>query len=389
MGNIETNEIAIEEKNIDATTDNTNVNEEEAEVVDLNQENSNKDYTIFNYLKNHPASILAILTTAVTILTFFAQVMTYFANRNQLMYWGIDISYTTVTKDTLFFTAITSIIYVIVFTLLFIWFSTTSETYIEKKKFYFIYKTYEKKFNRHIKHLEQINKYNDNHNWQKQNIEIEEIKETLKKSHMEAKRSKKEDRLIFFINIIPIMLVFSIMTLIYSYMKTRNIRDALIGALMLCLLSILIYWPIFQYPFFKDKKLIKQKMLEYGPNKLFDMANIEKEYPIMSFLTKNKRKPISNYFFIAQAALILFVCISLTIFYAFFETPNNYILKDISIANIESCTYAIVYRTQDTYFMEKAEIDDNKLIIDTHEQRIMTVDDISFSVCKFDDIIKK
>ena len=130
-------------------------------------------------------------------------------------------------------------------------------------------------------------------------------------------------------------------------------------------------------------------MLEYGPNKLFDMANIEKEYPIMSFLTKNKRKPISNYFFIAQAALILFVCISLTIFYAFFETPNNYILKDISIANIESCTYAIVYRTQDTYFMEKAEIDDNKLIIDTHEQRIMTVDDISFSVCKFDDIIKK
>ena len=259
MGNIETNEIAIEEKNIDATTDNTNVNEEEAEVVDLNQENSNKDYTIFNYLKNHPASILAILTTAVTILTFFAQVMTYFANRNQLMYWGIDISYTTVTKDTLFFTAITSIIYVIVFTLLFIWFSTTSETYIEKKKFYFIYKTYEKKFNRHIKHLEQINKYNDNHNWQKQNIEIEEIKETLKKSHMEAKRSKKEDRLIFFINIIPIMLVFSIMTLIYSYMKTRNIRDALIGALMLCLLSILIYWPIFQYPFFKRRNSLNRK----------------------------------------------------------------------------------------------------------------------------------
>ena len=371
MENIETNEIAIEEKNIDAITDNNN---------------SNKDYTIYNYLKEHPSAILVILTTTITVITFFAQVMTYFANRNQLIYWGIDDSYVTVTQNSMFFSAMMSIIYVITIAVLSLWLSATLDPYTEVKKFSYMCKSYIKIIKKELKQL--------NNSHVSQECAITEKNNKINEIHDIRKKTIRKERYSLIWNTIPIILVFFMVVCLSSYMQSYKMLDTIKGTLLLIITQIIIYFIIYNLMFIREKKKIKEtirakeKIPTHISKEVLDLIDIKKQYPLYSIFDEEKGG-ISNITIITSTICMLVLCILLSISYAFFMLPVNHTTSNIKIVTIDNCPYAIVYRSENTYFFEKAEIDENKLIIDTHEQRIMTVDDISFSVCKFDDIIKK
>jgi len=108
--------------------DNTTADIQETEETPKDQ------YSIYNYLKGNPASIATVFTVLIAIVTFLAQVMTYMANKKTLVYWGFDGSYATLGTEGLLYSAIASIVQIIVQTFAMFWYAQTCEVYFENKQ---------------------------------------------------------------------------------------------------------------------------------------------------------------------------------------------------------------------------------------------------------------
>ena len=101
-----------------------------------NTQNINKDnYSIFNYLKKHPAAVIACFSSMVAIITFMSQFLAYISSKNTLSYWNFDTSYASFNNNNLFYSAIASVVYLLILSFTAIWFLKTCDVYIERKKY--------------------------------------------------------------------------------------------------------------------------------------------------------------------------------------------------------------------------------------------------------------
>lgn len=63
--------------------------------------------------------------------------------------------------------------------------------------------------------------------------------------------------------------------------------------------------------------------------------------------------------------------------------------KTFYIFTNENQNEAIIFHSEDTYILEKAEINENIITIDTTKQRILKTNDIAFEKMTFDTVVKK
>lgn len=63
--------------------------------------------------------------------------------------------------------------------------------------------------------------------------------------------------------------------------------------------------------------------------------------------------------------------------------------KHFIFLQMKTKTKLLIFHSEDTYILEKAEINENIITIDTTKQRILKTNDIAFEKMTFDTVVKK
>ncbi len=365
--------------------ENTVQNEQEITETPKNQ------YSIYNYLKGNPASIVTVFTVLIAIVTFLAQVITYMTNKKTLVYWGFDGSYATLGTEGLLYSAIASIVQILLQTIAMFWYVQTCDAYLENKQFYApIIQNYKsektriKGLNKEIKELSKT-KYQDGQNdaelSSRQN-ELNTLNESINKSMTNLKSWKKESILLFFINVIPVLFLLVYFSLLGMFLKDGNTSFSRIVTNLIMCSTLLWMFFVMHEKNVLNKQKAKQETQENESNAQIQLMDTKRDYPLLTLL--RKWKGISN-------SAIIYYCISLSVSLFIFvnpyavENPNVTTNKDsFQIVSIDDAYYAVVYRENDLYFLEKAVVTDNTITIYTNEQRILTLEDASFTVYTFE-----
>lgn len=354
----------------------------------------NKDkYSIFNYLKKHPAAVIACFSSMVAVITFMSQFLVYIVSKNTLTYWNFDPTYASFDNDSLLYSAIAAIVYVIITSFATTWFLKTSDVYIERKRYYLIdtlfYKEHSRICNRQNQKLEKLKLIPNIDKDEVFEIEdsINKTRQRIKELKKETKHKKRKAHFFFLINVLPIFLLVCIFDFVLSFMIASK-EHLLESMFVICVIHISTYY--FMFGFEKRSQIKKNKLKKDIQSKnIDDVINknqCEKEYPLFALFIKGDG--VSNSAFITQAISIFLVLIFLVFAFALGSTNSQKAKTDIQIANIDGEQYAVVYYSDDTYYLEKVCIENRILTIFTNEQRILSTSDISFSVQRFEKVIK-
>ena len=352
------------------------------------------EYSIYDYFKKNPSICIAFFSATAAIITFFARFLTIISVRKELLFWEFDPSYFTISNESVLFTAIVSIIYVIIMIVSAVWFSETCEAYLPFKK-YNLAVHYSKKILKDL--IMRIKKENKNN----QSIAAEMDDSRYYKNFYKAIfREKMFIQIYFLFNVLPIILlifvgcfILAIATITDNY---SNIWLVVITSFIIHIFVLLFISKIF---FSKNinKKDIKQKCIDLNATE----AKIEgldfEKFPIRKFFTNGFRSVLKNSTIVIIVVTLLINCVALCISNSVIEKDLTKSIKYLRITIIDDMQYALLYQNGNQYFLEEIfinnpdEVDNSEysLTIYTNRQRIITTNDILISVYQCNEIRKE
>ena len=368
------------------------LNEARAETCEKKESNV---YSIYNYLKKNPATLVAIFTGVVTIITFLSQLLAYTVSKSTLAYWNFDTAYASFDKKSLLYSAIAAIVYVIIMCFSTMWFTKTCEVYIERKRFFWIGIQYCKQQRGVCKNIEKrLRKLRNTRKSVVDLNEITEIEESNKATRQalelittETRKERRRAIWFFSLNVLPIYLLICFFAFILCFMVAGK------DELYKMMLSILVSQSISFYVIYSlekrtiiNRKILKKEISDKMPSEIMEKYRSENDYPLFALLIKGDG--IRNSVLLSQLISVSLVFIIFVLSFILGTTNSEKARKDFQIANMDGEQYAVVYFADNTYYMEKAIIEDDTLTVFTREQRIINTSDISFSVQTFDQVIK-
>ena len=350
-------------------------------------------YSIFNYLKNHPASIIGCFSVGVAVITFFSQLLGYIASKNTLSYWNFNVMYASLGNKNLLYSAMTAMVYLIIISFTSNWFLKTSDIYIERKNCYLI-RTLLCKYHKSLckKYKRKVSKLKSNTNKAKK--EIFELEKSIERLQQETKELKKEllkikikAHFFFLINILPIIFLTFVFSFTISIMLVPQ-EEILKSTIVFFCIHVIMDYLIFllEKKTYINIKKIKKEIVTKDIEEVLAATKYENDYPLWALLKKGDR--ISNSVFISQVISIVLVFIIFIFSFALGSIHIEKTKKNFQITNIDGQQYAIVYYSDNTYYLEKINIEENILTIFTKDQRIINTSDISFFIQTFDEVIK-
>ena len=273
------------------------------------------------------------------------------------------------------------------------WFLKTSEVYIERKKYYLIPMLFCKQQNRICKNQKkQLKKlrcspYADQNEISRIEKSVQQTQRELKDIKRETRKERNNAHLFFWINVLPIMILACFLAFVLSFMTIPK-GGVLISTLVVLFIHIVAYFFLFVCDSNEQikRKKIKKDILNRNIRDILDENSFKKEYPLLALFIKGDG--ISNYMIITQIIITVLVFIFLIFTYGMGLNNTQQTKKEFQITNIDGIQYAIVYYSDNTYYLTKADIDEETLTIYTEEQRIISTSDISFSVQTFDKVMK-
>lgn len=378
----------------EAEKDTRNINNvTEDEQVDQTDPSPKNECSYYNYIKSHPASLIAILSAFATIITFIAQLMTYIYSKNTLEYWGFSISYASLSGDSLLYSAMSAIIYSVVLSIAAIWFTKTSDVYIERKKYYLSIKYLIKK----LRSMEK-DKLNTIKEMEKEPFvdhrKLREVKDSVLETQtklMDVKADTIKElhtaRWTFFAHLIPILILSTIASLLLSliFKQSMNFWGSVLCIFIIQLLTFVVLYYTEEKTKLK-KRQIKEQVNTIDSSKLLEQLEIRTEYPLKNIVSKEFSIKNSTFLMVLFNVFVTSIVFIISIGFSIKGTESN--RKAFEIVTLDNKTYAMVYHDEDTFFLEQADISDATLTIHTNRQRIIDASDIEFTVYTFDDVVK-
>ncbi len=378
----------------EAEKDTRNINNvTEDEQVDQTDPSPKDECSYYNYIKSHPASLIAILSAFATIITFIAQLMTYIYSKNTLEYWGFSISYASLSGDSLLYSAMSAIIYSVVLSIAAIWFTKTSDVYIERKKYYLSIKYVIKKLRSMVK-----DKLNTIKEMEKKPFvdhrKLREVKDSVLETQTKLIDVKADTikelhtaRWTFLAHLIPILVLSTIASLLLSliFKQSMNLWSSVLCILIIQLLTFIVLYYTEEKTKFK-KRQIKEQVDTIEPSELLEQLEIRMAYPLENVVSKKISIKNSSFFMVLFNIFITSIVFITSVGLSIKGTESN--RKTFEIVSLGTETYAMVYHDENTFFLEQADISDATLTIYTNRQRIINSSDVEFTVYTFDDVVK-
>ena len=178
------------------------MNENSNELIEIiEDENKKNEYSIYEYLKNTPSVFIAVVSTIVAIVTFFAKYITLISARKELEYWGIEPTYASFGDESLVFPVVISIVYSFLTMLVTLLFTATYEAYLFDKKKYLLVKYYKRSQRKIAREMKKKCRNTNEDSEEKQYCEKYNLISSI------IKKLEKQSRKDLFINSIPIVIL--------------------------------------------------------------------------------------------------------------------------------------------------------------------------------------
>lgn len=366
----------------------------ETEKTEETKKETNK-HSIYDYLKENTAVLLAVVSAMVAIVTFFAKLVTLISARKELAFWEFSSSYATFGGESIVYTVVLAIIFSCFITASSMLFSSAYEAYLQHKKFHLLAKYFLKKEKRNLKSLAEKSKKGKT---TKLESSILENVELIKTSTKESKKIAYKD---LFFNLFFIFVIVCCNSILFAIATVSDAgNDTLLVVLALLIVQLFTLWLL--------KMLIKKTVIRKNELKKkcndadfivkFYNEREHKEYPFNKIFKDGLRSVLSNSNIISIVVMIILNCFILSCSFTFTNTDPIERSKTFQITTLDSIPYAIVYQDNEKYYLEEIKVEVEKaegeepkeiLTVYTDRQRIITCDDIAIEVKKYDDIIKE
>lgn len=352
------------------------------------------EYSIYDYLKYTPSITIAIISAIVAIVTFFARLITIISARQELAFWEIKSEHYSMGNESFVFIFTVVIIYAFVTTLLAMWYSATYEAYLPYKKRDLTVRYFKKV---HTKTIREIKRKI------KKGIATDNEKEYLncfEELRLSHKRVKKDAKRELIINVLPILFAMCIVTCFYATVMTNNCENTWSVVVACVLTQILTLYILSKLSVVHiiNKKDIKNKCMDLESIEQQTVGNDVNRFPLGTLFSRGIRSALKNSTIIAIVLTLLLNCCVMCVSYAFIEKEPIERDEYFQTLTLDGVQYAIVYQNGNQYFLEesKATMKEIKgeepreiLTVYTNRQRIITCDDITIEVKKYDEIIKE
>lgn len=346
-----------------------NIEEEKTKVAS----NDEKEYSIYNYFKEHPSIFIAVISTLVAVISGGIRIISNIAITSELKSWGINTDYIEINTNQFN-------IIVTIFACLLI--STMIQTAISEQANIDRKKKELKWINKAISESELIDKKNERESVIDSQSNNEDDKLfTLSQEIIET--SKLYTKVL-----IPVLFLISFITqfmLLYILCGTLNPLFSIIDTLIIMLFGYLMFC-------FNNKSLKKEELQK---KTLEELRGMQYEYIKESnkLLSKasfgNFKERNSNEEILKKVLCLLasFICL---IVFAFIFNFNGITVgkKSFNIATIDNNQYAVIYSYDNKYYLEEVEIDGKRITINTTNQRVLVSEDISIQNMTFEEVEK-
>lgn len=386
----------------------TVLNQSEAEVsgiVDIEDDNkpTNK---IYDYFKAHPSLFVTIISAFVAGISVFLNLIAFLNANAYLKYFNIESNIYKQSTKFVYCMAIALAFLTIV--LLFQSFiSKTFYAYLPYKKRFLLTKYTLERLNKRqkllIKDRKQIEKrLSKISNTNKSQEIVQQLEEGLRSIKEEDKEIKKENKSIFksirrlriicslivgvscFLTWVILCLICTLLLSITTYDWEQALQLAMILSLTYVGTCTVENWLfICAIPF--KRKEIKQDVKLDNKSRASKYNNFQ-TFPIKSIIDGNIRD-IFNDSNCKRIALTIILCLFVLLFVSIYSGSQSALNQnEFFIVEVENQQYAIIYDNGENSIIEKAEVLETNLIIDSNHQKFISSKNIDKFRCVFEKV---
>ena len=374
--------------------------------------NRKSHYSVFEYLKKQPALLTAVVSAVVIVVAFVMNLSVYSRTYRYLVYWGFSSDCISVSATNRVYVLVVMFIYALIQMGIQLFLDKTFTVYADYRSLTLclgqMHKLRRKRMRRSRRRIwnikiklfliKIINKTNKNI-YENFNNEIIKITNENRDFYAEEKRIKKEIhnlRVLSIRSLVPslllVMLVAYITILILtSFTGLRfGVTFILAGVFVTYILGL-----IFLLSYFEKIRPIKRKIrkVKNECDKL-DAIMLEldeekkREYPIIEMSTQDPLHWVTNMNLLRMLFYVVFACLFVFLLSTFSAHIDTYNKKEFQITVLDEQEYVIIYRDENTYYMNEAIVNGTNIAIDTTKQRIVNLEDISYEVIEFSEVSK-
>ncbi len=363
-------------------------------------------YHIFDYFKEHPSLFVTAASALVAMISVFLKLTAFLGANSYLMYFNVDN--TIYKQSTQFIYFITIALALLIVIILFQGFSVkTFESYLPYKKKYLLQKyslrnirdrqkIRKKELKKLEKRLSRVAKAipNDDEIKRTENdlsLLKEENKE-IKNKYKSIARSIRKCRLLLFVLIgisclLAGIVIFVISLLMFSidmYDWKKTILFSIIVSAVYVSVNFVENWFLICVIQIKRKEIKADSQLEIKEIDL-KYSNFSK-FPINS-LINGDFKSLLNDSNCKKFVFSVAFCIIILLFASAWsgsKTASNQ--QDFFIVNKDNQIYAVIYNNGENSVLEKIEIENDSILIDTMHQKIISSKDIDMKKYTFNKV---
>jgi hypothetical protein len=250
-----------------------------------------------------------------------------------------------------------------------------------------------------------ITKINDCHesikmcreNIESYRLDITRSKKLAKACNYGARALKKAYLADFLKNVLPVYILWLIISLCYSLIEMKNNSDLLIGTIVFFTCGFLMFLGV---SWLQSTKIINRKEIKNNIKLAIKEGKADKiaqsvsedirknDYPLDVMAKKGIKSLFSNVTILVVLGMVVisgFVSLLTSTVFDYERIKNE---TNFKIVSIEEEQYVIIYHGKDKYYLEKAVITEDNITIDTRQQRIIAADDMEYTVQEFQSVIK-
>ncbi len=362
-------------------------------------------YKIFDYFKEHTGLLVTCVSALVAVMSFILRFAVGRMNYAYLAYWDIASLHANISNQNELYLALGTLLYICALLIIQSLISRTADAF----KYYHclllgIKRVMKESKNTHRRMKKEIRsifrEWKKLPDKEKKSKQGQKIKERIDKNYefvkngaqslKNVKKSRNRVRARVTIHIIfALVLSYLLGSLFLVFLNVSTpIRESfrLSRVVVIHIITNLLLY--FVPAYFASHRQTKQLKDEELYDKVAEVTNSDApKFPFENLMTVGVKPLFSDKKMKLAIVPIAFVMAFLVFILSFTGTLTAERKRCFPIYSDNSTSYAIVYFSGSTVFMEEAVVQDGTITIDTTKQRIVTKDDLSYSNKVFEDVV--
>ena len=369
-----------------------------------NKTHDEKQYSIYNYFREHTTFLVACISALVAVISFALNYAADLHTSSYLQYWMVDTVYANENNTEQVYAVLLALLYSVTIVIAHTVMSKTANVfgvynrilsvlkwyYQDTKKEFRAFRKKTRKLLRKIKIMKKKREMIESDPLYKTVEQLRQEEEACESVLGEIRSMKRTCELWLSLNIIgSAMVVFGLVVVATSLMTVGTREYSIWGPLAAAGLVVTLDFLLYFVPAYRSTRVKKSKYKDISLEQVeeeIQHANNHK-FPLAVLLRTSAKSLLSNKRIKQIAVLTLSLLVILVGVYTSSGKNDAEKKKEFPIFIDETGTYAVVYNNGDSLVLKAAYIEDNQIEIDVRQQKVISAKDVSYEIYTFETII--